>query len=65
MTIQQFYPIGTPGKPRTRTEKQIWQQRQTRVRSYKMMSSTRFRRLLSAMTSFSMASCNMVMMSIL
>ncbi len=35
MTIQQFYPIGTPGKPRTRTEKQIWQQRQTRVRSYK------------------------------
>ncbi|WP_368755303.1 M14 family metallocarboxypeptidase [Klebsiella oxytoca] len=35
MTIQQFYPIGTPGKPWTGTEKQIWQQRQTRVRSYK------------------------------
>ncbi|WP_241957301.1 hypothetical protein [Escherichia sp. MOD1-EC7003] len=35
MTNQQFYPIGTPGKPWTGTEKQIWQQRQTRVRSYK------------------------------
>ncbi|MCN7408204.1 M14 family metallocarboxypeptidase [Escherichia coli] len=35
MTIQQFYPIGTPGKPWSGTEKQIWQQRQTRVRSYK------------------------------
>ncbi|ADO47955.1 M14 family metallopeptidase [[Enterobacter] lignolyticus] len=35
MTNKQFYPIGTPGQPWTEREKQLWQQSQTRSRSYK------------------------------
>lgn len=35
MTTEQSYPIGTPGKPWTGTEKQQWRQNQTRVRRYK------------------------------
>ncbi len=30
MTLNQFYPIGTPGQPRTAVEIQRWRQNQTR-----------------------------------
>lgn len=35
MTTETFYPIGTPGQPWSETEKQLWRERQTRVRYYK------------------------------
>lgn len=34
MTLNQFYPIGTPGHPWSADEKHQWQQSQTRSRSY-------------------------------
>jgi hypothetical protein len=34
MTIQAFYPIGTPGLPWTENEKAEWRSRQSRLRSY-------------------------------
>ena len=34
MTLNQFYPIGTPGQPWTADEIQQWRQNQTRSRSY-------------------------------